>query len=402
MTEFTIIELDSGLRRYPLPQVSENNVVWNHTVRGQEDKILLFDKNKTVEIQDANKGFSPKTSGKNIVWIGLDIHGSEQIFFYDGKETIQISRNEHPFIGSFQISGDNIVWTTKPTNRSPEDCISCPVVYNEFNSESLFLYNGEQTILLSGNNTDNSFPQVSGDNVVWVSRASNSDSEIFFYNGKETIQITNDNAYHSSPKVSENNVVWVSNGNVYLYNGRKTIQLDDKKRIVHDSSLQISGDNVVWAAYYSDRSSIVEDDAIFFYNGKKTIKLSDDGRTTLSPQISGKNIVWSSGYGGKEGRGEIFFYNENENEIIQITNDNLIDIDPQINGNRIVWQRKHYYQAKPFFYSVMLATFDDTESSSTPISHNKHESIDLLALLMFSLISIYLLNKLIKKRWIKL
>jgi hypothetical protein len=50
-------------------------------------------------------------------------------------------------------------------------------------------------IQLTNNNTDDRFPQISGNNIVWNGTDGN-DSEIYFYNGTTTTQLTNNNTAH--------------------------------------------------------------------------------------------------------------------------------------------------------------------------------------------------------------
>ncbi|MGL6344209.1 MAG: hypothetical protein ACRC80_34320, partial [Waterburya sp.] len=93
------------------------------------------------------------------------------------------------------------------------------------NDREIFFYNGSKTIQISNNDADDSSPQISGNNVVWVSNdaiykeksyydrdKSYARNEIFFYDGSKTVQVTDNNVSDSYPQISENNLVWARFG----------------------------------------------------------------------------------------------------------------------------------------------------------------------------------------------
>ncbi|MGL4883417.1 MAG: TolB family protein [Waterburya sp.] len=184
MTQFTITELSNNKlynrTKSSSPQISGKNVVWR-IANPNENKIVLYDGNKTIEISSTN-GSYPRMSEDNIVWYGSDSKGDIEIFFYNGKETIQVTDNDVDEINP-QISGDNVVWVTDTTLDM-----------------NIYLYNGQDVIHLNEGNLANEFPKISGDNVVWSSRDSNGNRQIFLYNGKETIQLSG-NKHHNTYQV---------------------------------------------------------------------------------------------------------------------------------------------------------------------------------------------------------
>ena len=273
-----------------------------------------------------NGGGNGEISGNNVVWNGWD--GTDQeIFFYNGISTIQLTNNSYDDF-SPAISGNNVAW----------------VGYDGYGTDyEIFFYNGTSTTQLTNNSRDDWFPAISGNNVVWVGKDGGTDNEIFFYNGTNTTQLTNNSYDDLSPAISGNNVVWSgfdgTDYEIYLYNGTSTTQLTNNSS--DDSTPKISGNNVVWSGYgYNNSGS-----EIFFYNGTSTTQLTYNGRSDFSPAISGDNVVWVQNNGGWYGN-EIFFYNGTSNNygsIIQLTNNSRDDWHPAISGNNIVWSGYDVY-----------------------------------------------------------
>lgn len=155
---------------------------------------------------------------------------------------------------------------------------------------------------------------------VWVDR-----DDIVVWDGENTIKLTDDrnNRY---PFLSGNNIVWAGAQDpdsgfheLLLYDGNSIRKLSSRCYLGYD----ISGDNVVWAEFYS---------TIYFWNGSDIIHLTDSG---VTPFISGNNIVWASDVIGLE-ETEIFYYNGTTIRQISDTTSNYNNY-PQISGNNIVW-----------------------------------------------------------------
>ena len=156
-------------------------------------------------------------------------------------------------------------------------------------------------------------------------------------------------------------IKYFSSKEIFLYNGEEIIQLTDNDAL--DKDAQIFGNNVVWESTESH-----SDSEIFLYNGKEIIQLTDNDVFDESPQISGNNVVWFGGINLDKDRplhdGEIFLYNGQE--IVQLTDNDVPDLFPKINENTIVWRRENLPKNGKVLTSVMLATLDDTDSSSIP------------------------------------
>ena len=113
------------------------------------------------------------------------------------------------------------------------------------------------------------------------------------------------------------------------------------------SALQISRDRVVWTAYDS-----TDKKQIFLYNGEETIQLT------------------------------------NNNELSEI--DPRIVVNLKIDGNRVVWGRHNMIDSTK---SIMLATIDDTESSSTQNRDRNPKIITSSTIIILGLVFLYLLKR---------
>lgn len=420
MTQFTITELTRLHGLLSQLELYGQKIVWS-SKDNEGSKIFLYSKNKIVEIKNTNGAF-PEISGRNMVWSAKDSDGDQEIFFNDGEETIQLTDNNVDDT-SPQISGDNIVWNSNSF-----------YAFRKIYVGEIWFDNGEDIIQINNNSHFNTLPVMSGNKVAWAGTDSDGNRSIFYYNGKKTIKIPNieresvsssktfnkvlafNNNYYNnvkpsvynttvklvalpcylgtndptcdldkrdnySPRISDNNVAWEIDGNLFFYDGKHTVQLDDLDRRVHGLSVQISENNVVWTAEDPDG-----DQEIFFNDGEETSQLTDNDVNDYSPQISDNNIVWISGDNALSR--EIFFYNGEQ--IIQLTNNHelfevspKIDWNPKIVENNIVWQRKNLIENTT---SVMLATINDTEYSSNVLSDRNYQIITSSTIIILCLI----------------
>jgi beta propeller repeat protein len=252
----------------------------------------------------------------------IAVIGGQQVAIEQSAGTIIQLTNNNTNDEFPQISGNNVVWREYGT----------------------YFYNGTTTTQLSINNGYESYPQISGNNVVWRDFDGN-DYEIYFYNGTTTTQLTNNNTDDISPQISGNNVVWEGADEIYFYNGTTTTQLTNNNK--YDGSPQISGNNVVW--YGSDSSNYFSDYEIYFYNGTTTTQLTNNNTDDISPQISGNNVVWV-------GSGEIYFYNGTTTIQLRNNNNNVPIYYPQISGNNVVWWETSAFGSQIYFYNGTTTT----------------------------------------------
>lgn len=124
-----------------------------------------------------------------------------------------------------------------------------------------------------------------------------------------------------------------------------TITEIDRIESAYNAHSQISGEKVVWLRAERNKSKIL------IYEGKKTYEI-------VSPNVYGKSY-------------------------------------PKISNNNVVWQR---YNLVDNTTSIVLATLNDTESSSTLLSDRPTQIISTSAIAIFGLVFVYLLKKLIARK----
>ncbi|TPX27126.1 TolB family protein [Cylindrospermopsis raciborskii] len=165
-----------------------------------------------------------------------------------------------------------------------------------------------ETIQLTNNSYDDEGPSISGNKVAW-SQWDGSTYQVYYYDGANIIPLTDTYFGGQHVKISGDNIVWRSSGfygvsDIYLYNGKSTIELSDNSyKTNYNGNPQISGNSVIWPS----------GNEIYLYNGANVIQLpknDSEKRNTykdvLDPQISGNNVIWS-GWDGTDY--EIYLYN---------------------------------------------------------------------------------------------
>jgi|GEM_PF-5131709 len=310
MTKITTINLSNNSLDDEAPSISGNKVGWSQWQSTNYDamyhngtKIIDLGYSSVFSDQDID------VSGTKVVWVSKGLMGQSDIYQYDGSNTINLSGDYTDILYNSQpqVSGNNVVWVS---------------------DEEIYLFNGTQAINLSNNNLEDVDPRISGGKVAWSGWDGNN-WEIYFYNGTKTIKLTNNSKTDDLPQISGNKVVWNRwDGNdweIYFYNGTKTIQLTNNN--YNDEYPSISGNNVVWSRFDG------QDTEIYFYNGSKTTKLTNDNYNDATPKISDNKIAWWSWDGND---GEIYCYDGSS--VIQVTNNNYEDTNLDFSGNKIVWQ----------------------------------------------------------------
>jgi hypothetical protein len=156
----------------------------------------------------------------------------------------------------------------------------------------VFLYDlgSGTTTRLTNNTYEDSYPRVSGTNVVWNARdydATFYDWEVFLYDGSTTKQLTNNIMDDWLPWVSGSTVVWEGGlSEIFLYDGSTTTRLTNNLRLDHD--VNVSGSNVVWV-----NSNLGGTDyRVFLYDGSTTTQLADNVSWNTWPVVSGSHAVW--------------------------------------------------------------------------------------------------------------
>ena len=360
MEQFTISELSSGNSDNTLPRIDDNNVVWQSTSENENDEIFFFNGSQTIQLTNNDVAdIFPQISGNNIVWQSGNLGSETEIFFYDGNENIQLTDNDVADIFP-RISGNNIVWQSG----------------NLASETEIFLYDGSENIQLTDNDVPDNFPRISGNNVVWQGGADDA-AEIFFYDGNETIQLTDNDVPDNFPRISGNNVVWQSGAGdaaeIFFYDGSETIQLTDNDvpdtfgpdSLASVLSLDnIIGDNVVWQSGSGDAVET------FFYDGNETIQLSNDGEVdgdvannAINDDIANDEFNLLALTVGSGNESEVFVYNGSE--AIQLTDNDVPDNASGTSQGNLVFQRTDVSESGEEIVSLFLATPNNTNSGTT-------------------------------------
>ena len=333
----------------------------------------------------------------------------------DSYKVIQITDNDYPDAG-IEIYGSRLAWQAHPKKSSESE---------------IFYYDGKNTIQLTNNNTYECMPSISSGGIVWQAYRSDKGSDVFFYDFNKIKRLTNDVKDDFRITIFNNKVVWCKSrrleGQIMLYDGNDSTEINDAHGIfprissggimysdiledhlyLYDwnniidlgnseveytqgpHNQQISGDKVVWRKYIRGCHEV------FLYDISTGItKQITDGETnhpgawTYDPSVSGNYVAWRNTkgnvnylrlYDGERistivsarymdepyfGDGflvwamtdsaedieiyknvrvfigmEIFVYDLKSKEITRITNDDYSDKYPIASGGYIAWQK---------------------------------------------------------------
>ena len=166
-------------------------------------------------------------------------------------------------------------------------------------STSAYVVGDWTVVQLTDNETDDSYPRVSGDTVVWSGIGATNTWEIFMWRDGVTSQLTDNVHSNVQPRVHGDLVVWTVNLNqVYAYDG--TVRELTPSYQNHQYP-ETSMGTAAWIGRPS--GSIVN---IFYYDGADITQLTDTSNQKYDVRISGSTVVW---WGlGDNGTGEIFYH----------------------------------------------------------------------------------------------
>ena len=370
MTEYTVTQITNNNFNDLDARLSGNNIVWVAS-DGNDPEIFFYNGTETIQLTDNDLFESnPQISGNNLIWqqsqndLQTDRSSITELIFYNGATTTSLASIEGVF--SPAIDGNNVVWGEE--NRSFEGNI--PII----SEGSILLYDGTETIELadlgffrsSSFSTDSQAIEV--DRIVWTELG-----EIILYDGTNTTQITDDNSSNSNPIISGNNIAWDSinfftetgerlegddiagNAEVFFYNGTETIQLTDNN--VADRVVGISDNYVVW-----ESGNNFNESDLFLYDGTGTIQLTDGDPATngFFGGISGSNVVWTQEDGSDS---EVFLYDGNTTT--QLTDNNTQELVVDFDGNNILWLANEEDSDAGGDIEIFLATLNSEDNSPT-------------------------------------
>jgi len=272
------------------PQISGNNIVWTG-FDGQDWEIFYYNGSTTQLTNNTYNDTNPSISGNKIAWQGSSGTSKNQIFFYDGSTTTQITTygpdvdNSNPV-----IDGNNIVWV-----------LGCKDTDGRYERQIL-LYDGSDTTSIAGDiKTIVKHLSIKGKFVVWNKKYKKL-WRVYRHNilTEETSVLGNTSMSNTSPDTSAKYTVWQerdkeSHRNIYI--SIMSRHKPYKKLVVTTwggsgdiDNIQpcISDYKVVWIR---QRNSL---DSVYLRDGGSTIKLSTtDSYSILPPYIQDTTITWA-------------------------------------------------------------------------------------------------------------
>ncbi len=120
-----IIQVTNSEKNY-YPDIFDGKVVWERTVKGH-GVIFYFDGKQIIQISNENfYSRSPKIYNDKIVWLSSKPGKHSNIFYWNGKEILQITDNEYENLNP-DIYRDRIAWVQRETNGNFKDVATCVI-----------------------------------------------------------------------------------------------------------------------------------------------------------------------------------------------------------------------------------------------------------------------------------
>ena len=220
------VQLTDSTSPSGLAGISNNGLV----LVGRSNKLFMYDGDKETQISfnDYMQGSDMNDRGW-VTWSAGTWGAQPEIYLYDGNEVKRLTYNDH------------VEWVPKINNNGW-------VTWSAYSggSDQIFLYNGTETVMLS-NGWRRSGPKINDTGwVTWSGEDHGQDEKIYLYDGTDTVEIgsgfgamINDRGW----------VTWLaSDGNdleIFLYDGSDTVQLTDND--YDDVSQQFN--NLSWYGY---------------------------------------------------------------------------------------------------------------------------------------------------------
>ena len=236
------------------------------------------------------------------------------------------------------------------------------------------------------NESDQQFPTIYGDSIVWMDWRNGDDSDIYMYDlsKSQEIQITNNYSYYGVSPIYGDRIVWSDsrNGNydLYMYNNYDiymyNITTHKETQITTNESNQrhpsIFGDRIVW----EDDRNIVKTKIPFAYHTpdiymydfstSKETRITSNESEKEFPTIYGDKIIW---FDSRSRSREMYMYDLSTHSETQITFNKSLTETPAIYGDRIVWSDSHNGNFDIYMYNF-------TTHKETQITTNESEQHD--------------------------
>lgn len=275
------------------PRVNGNGSVLWHSSYG----VFIYHDGEIKRIDTPRKNsyssYKPINDKGQAVWTGVAGQWT-QVFFYDGKETKQLTHDDYSHWAPLIANDGSVVWGS---NVGP-------------NRVKIMRFDGTQTTQINETGLINRYVISDNGLVAWnqFEPQSQSHHEIYVFDGSRTRRITDtDDGFINIP-TDINSKGWITfirgfdypvdpdkqlllqDQGMFLYDGKEMVLIDDLG-FTPTSEAQLNEMGMVtWAASKrrSDETgfSWLEPAEIFLYDGVRTIQVTDDDYEDLNPHLS--------------------------------------------------------------------------------------------------------------------
>ena len=264
-----------------------------------------------LQVRDAYSG----DEGTLNSW-SLEITAGEPREWMDAVMVDQAHRAQNPV-----VSGSQVVWQRKTS---------------ELDDYEIYLYDADTgvTTPLTSNTTDDMYPDICGETVVWQGDDGD-DWEIYAYDTKTQThwQVTDNAQDDTAPEVSGSFVTWKfddGDSEVAIADVRLLTLYFDTDDTDDVSTLEISGSYVVW-----DRSE-PSDSEIYSYDlmTSSMLPITSNSQSDTAPKVSGTYVVWTHNDGADW---DIWYSPLTLADPQALENNTGDDNWPAIYGQHVVW-----------------------------------------------------------------
>ena len=320
---------DAGVEMY------NSKLVWQaEPLDSPEPEIFYYDGKKTIQLtNDGDYKCTPSISSGGIAWQAYRPNGGSDVFFYDFNNIRRLTDDAKDDF-RVAICGNNVVWCKEMKLDG-----------------QIMLYNGKDITAINGAYTV--FPRISSSGIMYSNIF---DGHIYFYDWNEIINLGNvsiECGYNAhNQQINEDKLAWRRHINgyheVFLYDILTGVITQITKGETNSKESgwtchpSVSGNYIAW------RNKKNDVDYLRLYDGGQVSTITSahemsnpyfgDGFLVWSMRDNDESIKLSKGMKIFTGM-EIFIYDLDSKETIQITNDNHADYHPVASGKYIGWQK---------------------------------------------------------------
>ncbi|MBM4354479.1 MAG: hypothetical protein FJ109_11925 [Deltaproteobacteria bacterium] len=228
----------------------------------------------------------------------------------------------------------------------------------------IYLYRNSTLFRLTDNDQNNERPVIGGKKIVWE-HFDGKDREIWWSDLDSVYPLTSNLLEDRNPWTDGNSIVWQgfdgSDYEIFRWDGKSTMQITVNSR--NDYHPHCSGELVAWRGFDGN------DYEVYLYKGGVIYNLSDNSTDDGIPYIDGKNIVWSTFDGNDY---EVVLWKDEE--VKQLTDNDVNDLDPITENGKVVWRRYDGHDYEIAFYTgavVTQLTNDNNEKGPPDLSQGR-------------------------------